>query len=129
LVDQNLAVSIADRLTEAGQDAVHTFQVGLAKASDPEIFEWCRTNDRVLVTEDKKLPKYVASEGASSPSVAIFRDFEDKVWLVGDLVASPPAIEATITIAGKGDAVFSVVIDRPVRAQLLPLGPSEVISD
>ena len=55
LVDQNLSLSLVDQLASAGHEANHTTTVGLASASDPAIFEWCRENDAVLVTADKKL--------------------------------------------------------------------------
>lgn len=124
LVDQNLSPSLVDQLASAGHDAFHTATVGLASASDPAIFEWCRRNEAVLVTADKKLTKFLAAEQAADPAAVIVRGYLlDVESLASDLVASLPAIEETVT--SRGPAVFSVSPDRPVRAQLLPLA-SEV---
>lgn len=37
LVDQNLPATLAVQLAAAGHDAVHTIEVGLEQATDPEI--------------------------------------------------------------------------------------------
>lgn len=124
LLDQNLSPSLVDQLAAAGRDAFHTATVGLASASDPAIFEWCRENDAVLVTADKKLTKFLAAEQAADPTVVIVRGyFLDVDRLVSDLIDSLPAIEESVT--SRGPAVFSVSPDRLIRAQLLPLA-SEV---
>lgn len=124
LVDQNLSSSLVGQLISAGHEAQHTGALGMGHASDPEIFEWCRGNDAVLVTADKKLTKFLAAERAADPTVVILRGFLlDVDRLASDLIASLPLIEETIT--SRGSAVFSVSPDSPIRAQLLPLA-SEV---
>ena len=124
LVDQNLSPTLVDQLTSAGHDAQRAAALGMEKASDPAIFEWCRGNDAVLVTADKKLTKFLAAEQAADPAVVIVRSYLlDVDRLASDLIASLPQIEETIT--SHGPAVFSVSPDRPIRAQLLPLA-SEV---
>lgn len=124
LVDQNLSVSLVDQLASAGHEANHTTTTGMASASDPAIFEWCRENKAALVTADKKLTKFLAAEQAADPSVVIVRGYLlDVESLASDLVASLPVIEETVS--SRGPAVFSVSPDRPIRAQLLPLA-SEV---
>lgn len=124
LVDQNLNPLLVDRLASAGHEVNHTTAVGLASASGPAIFEWCRENDAVLVTADKKLTKFLAAEQAADPAVVIVRGYLlDVESLASDLVASLPMIEETLI--SRGPAIFSVSQARPIRAQLLPLA-SEV---
>ena len=124
LVDQNLSPSLVDQLASAGYDAQHTGALGMDRASDPVIFEWCRNNDAVLVTADRKLTKFLAAERAADPTVVIARGYLlDVDRLASDLIVSLPLIEETLT--SRGPAVFSVSPDRPIRAQLLPLA-SEV---
>ncbi|MBO0728484.1 MAG: DUF5615 family PIN-like protein [Acidimicrobiaceae bacterium] len=48
LIDQNLPARFAERMVEAGHDAVHPEVLGLARAHDPEIFAACRDQERVL---------------------------------------------------------------------------------
>jgi predicted nuclease of predicted toxin-antitoxin system len=120
LVDQNLPASLATRLTTAGQEAHHATDLGFERAGDEVIFEWCRRNGAVLLTADKKLTKYLATQHASSPSIVIARGYLlDVTRLEADLLADLDAIERTIS--NEGHAVFSMGPDRPTRAQLLPL--------
>jgi predicted nuclease of predicted toxin-antitoxin system len=121
LVDQNLPRSLLPHLSEAGHDAVHTADLGLERASDPEVFGACVDDDRVLLTGDKKLTKFLAGAGAVSPSVVVVRGFGGPVEaLVGALIANLDLVDDTR--AARGEAVFSVAPDRPTRVQLLPLG-------
>lgn len=121
LVDQNLPTSIADRLTDVGRDAQHTEPAGMARTYDADVFDWCRANDAILLTADKKLTKYLADQRITSPTVVIFRDYyEDTVTLGNDLLANLDTIEATVT--NQGHAVFSMGPNRPMRVQLLPIG-------
>lgn len=120
LVDQNLPSTLAVRLAAEGHDAQHTSDLGMERARDEDIFEWCRQNDAVLLTADKRLTKYLATQHAASPSVVIFRDYLlDFTQLETDLLTDVEAIEPTIV--NDGHAVFSTGPDRPTRAQLLPL--------
>lgn len=120
LVDQNLSPTLVDQLTSAGHDAEHTVTIGMERASDPAIFEWCRSNGAVLVTADKKLTKFLAAERAADPTVVIVRGyFLDVDRLASDLLHGLPLIEGTVT--SRGPAVWSFSPNRPIRAQLLRL--------
>ena len=120
LVDQNLPSTLAVRLAAEGHGAQHTSDLAMERTLDEDIFAWCRHNDAVLLTADKRLTKYLAVQHAASPSVVIFRDYLlDFTQLAADLLAGLEAIERTIE--NDGDAVFSMGPDRPTRAQLLPL--------
>ncbi|MFJ9389178.1 DUF5615 family PIN-like protein [Nocardioides sp. NPDC101246] len=120
LLDQNLPYSVTAALAEEC-DVVHTEDVALQQVTDPEIFSYCITTARVLVTADKKLTKFLASSRAIAPSVVILRGFPPhRAVLATALLRHLPQIgEAIETV---GDAVFSIGPDRPVRVQRLPLG-------
>lgn len=120
LLDQNLPYSITKAIAD-DWDVIHTEDVNLQRVTDPEIFSYCIETDRVLVTADKKLTKFLASSRASSPSVVVLRGFvPHKVVLADALVRHLPQIEEAIETVG--DAIFSIAPDRPVRVQRLPLG-------
>ncbi|MBC7277664.1 DUF5615 family PIN-like protein [Nocardioides sp.] len=120
LLDQNLPYSITKAIAD-DWDVIHTEDVNLQRVTDPEIFSYCIETDRVLVTADKKLTKFLASSRASSPSVVVLRGFvPHKVVLADALVRHLPQIEEAIEMVG--DAIFSIAPDRPVRVQRLPLG-------
>lgn len=121
LVDENLPRSLVDRLEDSGHRAVHTRDLGLEQASDPEVFAVCAEQMRVLVTGDKKLTKFLAVSNAMAPSVIVVRGFGGPVAEVADaLIANLDLVAETIEL--RGNAVFSVGVDRPTRVQLLPLG-------
>lgn len=120
LVDQNLPVSLVERLAAAGHDAVHTAGLGLESASDLEVFRVCIAQGRVLVTADKKLTKFLAATGAMGPSVVVVRGFARGSDVAATLAANLGAINEAI--AGQGPAVFSVSSGKPIRVELLPLG-------
>ena len=50
LVDANLSPRIADRLGQAGHDAVHVHEVGLTTADDDAILKWASEARAVVVT-------------------------------------------------------------------------------
>ncbi|WP_324654101.1 DUF5615 family PIN-like protein [Georgenia sp. H159] len=92
----------------------------MERTADEDIFEWCRQNDAVLLTADKRLTKYLAVQQATDPSVVILRGYLlDVARMEADLLDNLDAIEGTIS--GEGNAVFSMGPDRLTRVQLLPL--------
>ncbi|AYY13056.1 hypothetical protein EF847_10450 [Actinobacteria bacterium YIM 96077] len=125
LIDQNLPSRLASLFAAQGYDAAHTDNVGLATSADPQILAWCCTQDRVLVTADKKLTKFLASSSANCPSVLITREMRmtPAEQVAAILVANLPQIEQIII--EHGNAVFSLAPDKPIRAELLPLGVSD----
>lgn len=52
LVDQALAPRVALDLCAAGHDAVHTRDIGLARADDEVVFDRAGDEDRVIVSAD-----------------------------------------------------------------------------
>lgn len=127
LLDQNLPYSITKALA-ADCDVVHTEDVALQQVTDPEIFSYCVATERVLVTADKKLTKFLASSRASAPSVVILRGFlPHKDVMAETLLRHLPQIEEAI--GSIGDAVFSIAPDRPVRVQRLPLGIAAPVAE
>jgi predicted nuclease of predicted toxin-antitoxin system len=120
LVDHNLPAATARLIATVGHDVVHTSQVGLAKASDPDVFAYCRVEDRILVTADKKLTKFLASEQATSPSTILLRNVSALDEANAAILAGLRTIE--LTIATRGASVFSLAPGKPIRVEILPLG-------
>jgi predicted nuclease of predicted toxin-antitoxin system len=73
LLDQGLPRSTANLLIEAGFSAVHAAEVGLSRASDPQMLEYARQQDLIVVTLDADFHMLLAAEGAISPSVIRLR--------------------------------------------------------
>lgn len=55
LIDENLSVRVAHQLAEAGLDATHVTDVGLANAEDRAILEYALVEEVVIVTADTVL--------------------------------------------------------------------------
>ena len=73
LLDQGLPRGASALLREAGHDTVHVADIGMATASDGDILEKARSEDRAVVTLDADFHALVAVSGASSPSVIRLR--------------------------------------------------------
>lgn len=67
LVDENLSPLVAEGLRDAGHDAMHTSEVGLAKAGDQVVLRAARDDDRVIVSADTDFGAMLAAAGASRP--------------------------------------------------------------
>jgi len=73
LIDMNLPPILAERLAEAGIEAIHWFSIGAHDAKDEEILSYARDNDLVLVTSDLDFSTILAITQGSKPSVVQLR--------------------------------------------------------
>jgi len=73
LLDQGLPRSAAQLLRGLGIDAVHVGEINAATATDMEILELARRQQRIVVTLDADFHALLALAGESSPSVIRFR--------------------------------------------------------
>jgi predicted nuclease of predicted toxin-antitoxin system len=73
LLDQGTPRSAAALLRQAGFDAIHTAEIGMAKAADAEILARALTDRRIVVTLDADFHALLAVSGARNPSIIRFR--------------------------------------------------------
>jgi len=64
LVDNQLPVALARFLTSAGSESLHVIDVGLAQASDSEIWRYAAEGELVLVSIDDDFFHRAAQPGA-----------------------------------------------------------------
>ena len=122
LVDQALAPRVALDLVAAGHDAVHTRDIGLARASDDVIFDRAADEGRVIVSADTDFGTLLALRAAAAPSVILFRRMVDRrpSSLVAVLLANLSAVAEDI------DAGAVVVLEpERVRIRRLPILATE----
>ncbi|MDB5309481.1 MAG: hypothetical protein JWO38_3683 [Gemmataceae bacterium] len=73
LVDMNLSPDWVPFLARHGHAAAHWSTVGDVRALDPEIMEWARNNDHVVLTHDLDFGAILAQTHATGPSVVLVR--------------------------------------------------------
>lgn len=120
LIDNALSPLVAQRLAEAGHDAIHVRDLGMATAEDEDIFALAAAQNRVVVSADTDFGTLLAVSGAKQPSCILLRRRtghwpEHQAALV---LLNLPAIEADLR---RGAMV--VFDERRIRVRCLPIAP------
>lgn len=118
LVDMNLSPRWEQVLSAANIEAKHWSKVGPANASDPDIMEWARMGDWVVLTQDLDFGAILAVTKGEKPSVIQIRSDD-----VSPEAASAMVV-ATIERIGAELAQGALVTLEPhkMRLRYLPLG-------
>lgn len=118
LVDNALSPNLAVGLRAAGHDVVHLRDIGLASASDAEVFQIALADSRVIVSEDTDFGTLLALRNAVKPSVLLFRGIQDRS--AANLLSLLQTNIAAVT--GDLDAGAVVVIENTrIRIRRLPM--------
>lgn len=117
LLDQNLSANAAVILRAGGLDVVHAREVGLAAAEDEVILDWCRDEERNIITLDADFHALLALAGARAPSVVRIRVEGLRDEALAAMILR--ILEATGADLQRGSAV--TVTGTSIRIRTLPL--------
>lgn len=73
LVDNQLPIALARYLETLGWTAIHVAEIGLASASDKDIWEYAIDHNMVIVSKDQDFPKLANLQGGVPPQVVWVR--------------------------------------------------------
>jgi predicted nuclease of predicted toxin-antitoxin system len=118
LIDNALSPIIAERLRQAGHNAVHVRDYGIHAGSDEEIFARAGRQHRIVVSADTDFGTLLALTGKRLPSVILFRHGASRrpEGQLAMLLANLAAIEEPLQ---SGSVV--VFDEARIRIRLLPI--------
>lgn len=98
LVDQNLSPLVAKLLRDAGHDAIHTREIGMATSDDADIFDRAAAEGRTIVSADTDFGTLLAERATSQPSLVLWRRSQDRraSAVVALLLANLDSVETAL---------------------------------
>jgi predicted nuclease of predicted toxin-antitoxin system len=115
LIDECLNLRVTTLLKEAGHDAIHVTEVGLAGHPHVEVMALARAERRVLVSADTDFGELLVNSGDTMPSVILLRRNHDVANQAAVILTALPDIEEQL----RQGAFVVITVDR-VRIRSLP---------
>ncbi|GAX43955.1 hypothetical protein NIES4075_49700 [Tolypothrix sp. NIES-4075] len=117
LADMNISPQTVTALQQQGLDIIRVSEVMDGTASDLEILEFARQENRVIVTQDLDFSMLLALGGYNKPSLITLRlSLTDPNIVTQKLIDTIPQVEQILT---EGGAV--TIEDASVRTRRLPM--------
>lgn len=120
LLDQGCPRSTALILNQEGWDVVHVAEVGMSRATDVEILDAARQQQRICVTLDADFHTHLAVTNAATPSVIRLRIEGLKGEALARLLIE---VWPQITKHVDHGAAMITITDKKVRVRSLPIAP------
>ncbi|MCD6521427.1 DUF5615 family PIN-like protein [Candidatus Calescamantes bacterium] len=102
LIDNALSPQVAKRLLEKGYDAKHIRDYGMQRASDEEILELAKKEERILISADTDFGTILAFQKERVPSVIIFREAPRRPELQVALLVKNLPLVGDVAYRGQG---------------------------
>jgi predicted nuclease of predicted toxin-antitoxin system len=118
LLDQGVPRSTGAILTRSGWEVTHVSEIGMSRASDADILERAKTEQRVCITLDADFHALLALGAEAGPSVVrVRKEGLDAGALAALLETVWPHIEEALDAGA-----MVTVTERSVRIRRLPIG-------
>ncbi|MCK1759334.1 DUF5615 family PIN-like protein [Bradyrhizobium sp. 137] len=117
IIDMPLSPLLSHWLAEMGHDAVHASAIGFHSASDVEIIDRDRQEDRTIITADLDYPRLIATAGSDSPSLILFRGGD---WTEAAVRARLAEVLSALPENEIQDSIITIDRER-VRRRRLPI--------
>jgi len=120
LIDNALSPALAEGLRTNGHDAIHVRDLGMAAASDPEIFDLATQQERVIVSADTDFGALLAFRLTAKPSFILFRQTDKRPAVqLQFLLIHLPQLQNDLD-----DGCVAVFEDHRIRLRALPIHKS-----
>ena len=120
LVDNAMSPLIAKGLMAKGHDAIHVRDLGMAAASDSDIFDITAQQDRILISADTDFGALLVFRQTAKPSFILFRQTDKRPTSQIDfLLLHLPQLQKDL-LAG----CVVVMEDERIRIRALPISKS-----
>jgi predicted nuclease of predicted toxin-antitoxin system len=125
LLDMPVSAALLDVLRKHGHEGIHAYHRGLDRASDIELLELARREERIVITADLDFPRLLVLSSAEGPGVILFRGGNYSDAEMCDLLdrvlnqVSPQMLENSICVVDK----------KRIRTTRLPLYGAKPSSD
>lgn len=73
LLDMPVSSLLLKVLDAYGHEGIHAYHIGKDRASDAELLEMARSEDRIVITADLDFPRLLALSLADGPGIILFR--------------------------------------------------------
>ena len=119
LVDEDVYAVTTRRLRQLGHDVPSVAESNRRGTADPEIWEWARTDGRILVTRDKEFGRRFVGAPRQPPGLTLIRAPFDLID------AAHQALAHSLEAQPEEKLSVSLVVVEPARYRIRSFRPPE----